>query len=378
MASNQSVRVDVSTATVVRIGLTILALVLLVTLIGELRGPLIWVLIAAMIATALNAPVVRLSARMPRPLAITIVYLGLVLAPIGLLSLAIPPLINEAGKLIRQLPSLLDQAQVQLVKNEQLSGLLESFDPLETLKNEAANISRGVGDVAGFIAQLGLGAANSVVATFTIVILSIFFVAGGSGWMRTLIDGYSADRAPLLHHLLDRVGTAIAAYFAGTLLIAFIAGVTSYIVMSILGIPYATALAVTCGVASLIPMFGATIAAIFVGLIAALTTTWSVVLIWAIWQLIYQQLENNLVQPQVQKRTVKVPPVLTVIGVLFGSSLLGVLGAVIAIPLLAAMIAIAEETSAWRRGAAAVQGGPAFAAATRADAAVDQIDVDRG
>ncbi len=89
-------------------------------------------------------------------------------------------------------------------------------------------------------------------------------------------------------------------------------------------------------------MFGATVAAAIVGVIAAITTSWGVVLGWLIWQAVYQQIENNLIQPQIQKRTVKVPPVLTVIGVLFGSSLLGILGAIIAIPAIAACIAVAE------------------------------------
>ncbi len=366
--------VNAKSATVARITIVIVFTLALMTVLWELRGPIIWVLIAALIATALSRPIDRLSKRMPRPLAITAVYLGLVLIPVGLLLLAVPPLIGEAQKLIESLPGLIQDLQNALLKNDQLAKLLNDFDPLDALKEQASSIPNRISDVAGIIGSIGLGALNSIVAGLTILILSVFFVSSGGKSIRRAIDLYGGERTPLLHQITERTSKAIAAYFAGTLLIALVAGIASYTVMSILGIPYAVALAVVCGTASLIPMFGATIAAVFVGIIAALTTSLSVVLLWIGWQVIYQQVENNLVQPQIQKRTVKVPPVATVIGVLFGSSLLGVLGAVVAIPAIAAAIAVGEELAAWKRGAAAVAGGERFDHASKARAAAAAAD----
>lgn len=363
-----------STATIVRIVLTIAATVAGLLLLWSLRGPLIWVLIAALLATALSRPIGVLSRHIPRPLAITLVYIVLVLVPVGLLMLTIPPLISEAQNLVESLPGLINDLQDGLRKNNQLSTLLEDFDPLDTLKDQASSLATRVGDVASVIGSIGLGAVNSIVAGVTILILSVFFVSSGGQWVRGAIDIHAGERQPLYHQIVTRTGRAIAAYFAGVLLIALVAGVTAYCVMALLGIPYATALAVFAAVMSLIPMFGATIAAVVVGLIAAVTTSWSVVLIWAVWQLIYQQLENNLVQPQIQKRTVKVPPVLTVIGVIMGSSLLGVLGAVIAIPTIAALIALYEEIAAWKRGIAAADDGAAYDAASRRKATAVALD----
>jgi predicted PurR-regulated permease PerM len=376
MTRKPATEVTVSSATVVRVCLVIAATSAGLTIVWVLRGPLTWVLIAALIATALSRPIDALSRRIPRGFAIAIVYVTLVLVPVGLLLLAVPPLVGEAQHLIESLPKLIGDLQDSLQKNHQLRHILSDFDPLTALKQQASSIPSKLGDVAGLIGAVGLGALNSIVAAITILILSVFFVSTGGKTIRAGIELYGGERKPLLHRLTDRVSRAIAAYFAGTLLIAVIAGVTSYIVMSILGIPYSVALAVICGTASLIPMFGATIAAVFVGIIAALTTSWTVVIAWAIWEIIYQQTENNLVQPQIQKRTVKVPPVATVVGVLFGSTLLGVLGAVVAIPAIAAAIAVSEEISAWRRGAAAVAGGDRFAEATRAKAAAQAIDSD--
>lgn len=363
---NAPTHVSATTATIVRGVITVAITIALLLVLWELKSPIIWVLIAGLLATALSRPIDRLAQHVPRFAAILLVYVALVLIPVGMLLLVIPPLVAEASKLIESLPRLIQDLQNTLDDNAQFRSILADFDPLDTLKEQAATIPNRVSDVAGVIGAIGLGAVNSILAFVTILILSVFFVSSGGKSIRRSIDLYAGDRAVLYHRLTDRTSRAIAAYFAGTVLIAFIAGIASYTVMSIIGIPYATALAVFCGTASLIPMFGATIAAVFVGIIAALTTSWSVVLIWAIWQIVYQQIENNLVQPQIQKRTVKVPPVATVIGVLFGSSLLGVLGAVVAIPAIAAAIAIAEEVTAWNRGAAAVAGGEAFEQASKA------------
>ncbi len=366
-----------SSATVARVTAVVVLTVGALLLLWQVRGPVIWVLIAALIATALNKPVGALSRRMPRPLAITIVYVILVLIPIGILTITVPPLVGEAQKLIESLPELINDLQTAMQNNDRIRPLLADFDPLQTLKEQASTLASSVGDVASVIGSIGLGAVNSIVAGVTILILSVFFVSSGSRWVRGGIDLYGGERSPLYHRMADRTGGAIAAYFAGVLLIAFVAGVTAYIVMSLLGIPYATALGVFCALASLIPMFGATIAAVVVGLIAAVTTSWSVVLAWAVWQMVYQQLENNLVQPQIQKRTVKVPPVLTVVGVIFGSSLLGVLGAVIAIPTIAAAIALSEEWAAWKRGCAAARSSEHFDHASRRHAAATAFDSDR-
>ena len=374
MSRPRQLHVTATTGVVVRIVATVAATLALFAILWQVRGPIVWVLIAAMLATALAPPIDRLARHMPRFLAIVIVYIALVLIPVGLLLLAIPPLVTEASNLIQSLPNLIQDLQNTLQSNKQLASLLADFDPLDELKKQASSIPSRLSDVAGVIGSIGLGAINSLVAATTIIILSIFFVSSGGAGIRRAIDLYGGERRALLHRVSQRTGRAIAAYFAGTLLIALVAGLTSYAVMALLGIPYATALAVLCGVASLIPMFGATIAGIFVGLIAALTSGWTVVLIWTIWQVVYQQLENNLVQPQIQKRTVSVPPVATVIGVLFGSSLLGVLGAIIAIPAIAAGIAIAQEYSSWKRGSAAVRGGEAFDVASKARDAAKLAD----
>ncbi len=125
--------------------------------------------------------------------------------------------------------------------------------------------------------------------------------------------------------------------------IAFIAGLATYVVLTILGVPFRAPLAVIAGLFSLIPLVGATIAAVLIGLVTLFEDFPTATIIWAIWAIVYQQFENHVIQPQVQKRTVNVHPFVTIVAVLLGSTLLGVLGALLAIPVAASIQILLRE-----------------------------------
>jgi predicted PurR-regulated permease PerM len=124
----------------------------------------------------------------------------------------------------------------------------------------------------------------------------------------------------------------VANYGGGAVAQATIAGVTSFIVMKILGIPFAAPLAVLVGFADLIPLVGATIAAVLVAIVTLFADFPLDTIIWIVWAVVYQQLENTVIQPQIQRRAVDLPPFLVLVSVLFGSTLFGVPGALLAIP----------------------------------------------
>ena len=124
---------------------------------------------------------------------------------------------------------------------------------------------------------------------------------------------------------------------AGALFIAFIAGLATYVVLTILGVPFRAPLAVIAGLFSLLPLVGATIAAVLIGLVTLFDDFPTATIIWAIWAIVYQQFENHVIQPQVQKRTVNVHPFLTIVAVLFGSTLLGRPRRALAIPVAASI-----------------------------------------
>jgi predicted PurR-regulated permease PerM len=139
------------------------------------------------------------------------------------------------------------------------------------------------------------------------------------------------------------MASAVSGYVAGALTIAMIAGTATFIVLTILGVPFSGPLAVMAGLMSLIPMVGATIAAVLIGVVTLFENFPTATIIWAIWAIGYQQIENNLIQPQIQKRTVNVHPFITIVAVLCGASLLGVMGAIVAIPIAASIQILVRE-----------------------------------
>ena len=144
------------------------------------------------------------------------------------------------------------------------------------------------------------------------------------------------------------MASAVGGYVAGALTIAVIAGVATYIVLAILGVPFAAALAIVIFFSDLVPLVGATIGAVLVGVVTVFGDFPTATIVWVIYSVLYQQIENTLIQPQIQKRAVNVHPFMVLVAVLFGSTLLGVLGALVAIPVAASMQIALREWWDWR------------------------------
>ena len=144
------------------------------------------------------------------------------------------------------------------------------------------------------------------------------------------------------------MGKAVGAYVGGVLAQATVAAVLAYIVLAILGVPFAAALAIVIFFADLVPLVGATIGALIVGVVTLFTDFPTATIVWAIYSIIYQQVENTLIQPQIQKRAVNVHPFIVLVAVLFGATLLGVLGALVAIPVAASVQIAIREWWAYR------------------------------
>jgi predicted PurR-regulated permease PerM len=139
------------------------------------------------------------------------------------------------------------------------------------------------------------------------------------------------------------MAAAVSGYVNGVFLIAAIDGICAFVVMTILGIPFAAPLAIVMGTSSLIPLVGATIGAVLIGIVTVFNDFPADTIIWTIYAIIYQQVENNLIQPQVQRRTVQVNGFIVLVAVLFGSTLLGVLGALVAVPVAASIQIVIKE-----------------------------------
>ena len=332
-----------SVRNIVRIVLVVVAIAIALYLVWKLRKPIGWLLTAVFLAAALSPPVNYLSRSMRRGFAITITYLGLLLVPILLIALIVPPLISEANNFADHVPQYADDVTSYVQKNRTLRNLNEDYDITQKLQDEAAKLPSRLGGAAGTLSNIGLGIVNSLFALLTILVMTAFLLASGRRWTDQIIASRPLEQRQRLRRSLDNIASAVSGYVAGALTIAFIAGTATFVVLTILGVPFAGPLAVMAGLASLIPMVGATIAAVLIGVVTVFSDFPTDTIIWTVWAIAYQQVENNLIQPQIQKRTVNVQPLLTIFAVLCGGTLLGVVGAIAAIPVAASIqILIAE------------------------------------
>jgi len=332
-----------SARSTLRIVLTVICVAIALYLVYLLRRPIGWLLISVFLAIALSPPVNWAARRMKRGLAIAVVYLGLLALPLLLMALIVPPLITEANNFAQNVPEYAEDVSEFVEDNDRLRDLNKDYDITAQLEKEAEKLPGRLGGAAGTLRDLGLGIINSVFALITILVLTAFLLGSGRRWADAIIDIRPPAERDRLRRSRDHIAGAVGGYVAGALTIAVIAGVATYLVLLILGVPFRAPLAVIAGLFSLIPLVGATLAAFLIGIVTLFENFPTATIIWVIWAIVYQQFENHVIQPQIQRRTVNVHPFLTIVAVLFGSTLLGVLGALVAIPVAASIQILLRE-----------------------------------
>jgi predicted PurR-regulated permease PerM len=346
---------------ILRVVIIVVTAVLTLYLVYLLRKPLSWIFVAGFVAIAVSGPVNLLSRRMRRGWAITITYLAILLAPVAMLAILVPPVVEQVKNLVDNAPEYAEDVEKFVNDNEQLQELDEDYDITTKIQEEAAKLPGKVGDAAGVLGDIGTGLLNGIVAGVTILTLSIFMVGGAPRWRRAILQAQPPERAAALNRMFDRIGRAVGNYVRGALLQALVAGVTAWIVLLILGVPYPAALALVVFLFDLVPLIGATLGAVLVGIVTLFADFPIDTIVWAIWSVVYQQLENNVIQPRIQARSVQLEPFLVLVSVLFGATLFGVMGAIIAIPVAASIQVALREYLEFRRAqgrACAAGAGP--------------------
>jgi len=326
-----------STRAILRVVITVLLCVLALYLIYRLRRPITWIFIAGFIAIALSGPVAFLQRRMRRGAAVALVYLGLILLPVLIMSALVPPIVTQGNNLAQSLPDYARDLTEFVQKNQRLREIEADYDITGKLEEQAAKLPARLGDAAGVLSDIGVGVVNSLFAAITIIVLSVFMINSARGWLDAFADRYPPDRARWIKRLYDRIGATVGNYVAGALVQATIAGLLAWIMLMILGVPYALPLAVVVFLLDLVPLVGATLGAIIVGVVTLFNDFPVDTIIWAIFSVVYQQVENTVIQPRIQARAVAVHPFVVLVSVLCGSTLFGVLGALLAIPVAAAI-----------------------------------------
>ena len=349
-------RSQVSARTVVVVVFTLLAIAGALFHLWELAQVLRWTLIALFLAVALNPAVDWLNRRrLPRGLAILFVYLVLLLVLGGLGALVLPPLIQQVEDLTctvverARAPGGVDQAVEDLANRYGLGGYVDAL-------RDQVNEQPGQLTVAARpLLAVTRGIVGSVTALVSILLLTFFLLLDGERFITAGLHLFPAAQRPRVRRILHESANAIHGYINGNLVISLIAGVGAFIALTILNIPYAVALALVVALMDLIPLVGGTLGAA-IAVIVALFVDPTRAIILAGYFLVYQQIENNVLQPLVYGRSVRLHPLAIFLAVLSGGQLLGILGALLAIPVAEIIRILGAE---WLAGRAQVMGGQA-------------------
>jgi predicted PurR-regulated permease PerM len=315
--------------------LTVLALtiavVLLLQLVWVARQVLTWLLIALFLALALN-PLVEWFQRhgiRQRGVAAAVTFLLALGAIVGLSALFIPTLVDEANGFVRAFP---DYVRDITEGRGELGRLADRYDLVERLQAsvEEGGASRVLG-LSSTALALTKSIVTLIVAVVTIAFMTFFMLLEGPQWLERIYSVLPDDSRDRWRGVGHKIYRTVGGYVTGNLFISFIAGTATTVLLLILGVPYAFALGLLVAILDLIPLAGATLAAIIVSSIAFLDGTLNGIIVLAFFVL-YQQLENHVLQPLVYSRTVQMSPLAILISVLIGAELAGVVGALAAIP----------------------------------------------
>jgi predicted PurR-regulated permease PerM len=314
------------------------------------RNILAWIFIALFLALALNPAVDRVQKRVKRRgVATGIVYVATLAAIVAIGALFIPTLVDQVNDFARKVPDYLDD----LTKGRGRLGFLQEKYHLVDKARDAVQEGGAAKlfGLSGTAVALAKGVVTVVVATLTIAFLTFFMLLEGPRWMErfySLLNPAARRRWQAVGRDIYRT---VGGYVTGNLLISLVAGTLTTIVLLITGVPYAVALGLIVAILDLIPLAGATIAAIIVGSVAFLHAVTAGIIV-VVFFVIYQQVENHLIQPVVYGRTVQLSPLAVLISVLIGAELAGVLGALAAIPVAGTLQVIFLDWLRHRRGEA--------------------------
>ncbi|MEY2517489.1 MAG: hypothetical protein QOJ89_4847 [bacterium] len=328
-----------TTRQIVRILSTTAGFVALLYLLVSIRGTLLLLAIAIFMAVALGPAVDFFSHNLPRAASILLVYVLIFCVFGGVLSLVVPPVVNGASDLSRDVPGYVDD----LRNNKKIRDLDNKYDVTSKLKKEAAKLPDKFGDAAGALQSIAAGAVNAAFQLLTILTMTFFLLLDGKRMARFLLRRFGGEHEDRLEGVLGRIYRATSGYVSGALTITTINGILTFIVLSILGVPFAVPLAVMMSFFGLIPLVGATIGGVIILLVTLFTDFPTATIIYGIFLICYQQVENNVLQPFIFKRAVNVHPLAVIFAILAGSAVLGVVGALVAIPVAAAVQIVLRE-----------------------------------
>jgi predicted PurR-regulated permease PerM len=309
----------------------------------EVRDALLLIYISALIATGLSPLVDELERkrllrqRVPRWAAILVIYVCIIAAVVGIGAMVIPPIVTQARELAMELPRLLHNAQLWLINRGVLT---REISAREAVQQTATNTAQ---DTLGFVANAVLGVIGGVFGLITVLVLAFYLLVDSTSLVLVLLRLFPREKRARLEDACRRVTHKISAWLGGQLLLGAVIGSTAALGLFLLGVPFFWVLALIAGIGEMIPIVGPILSAV-PAIAVALSVRPTLALGVLLFFIGQQQLENHLLVPKIMQRQVGISPVFIIIALLIGGSLLGVMGAILAVPTAAILQVLLEET----------------------------------
>lgn len=336
MPSMSTIKITLDNRTIFRILAVVVAFMLALNFLSAVEHALTLIAISAFLAMALNPPVSYLSSKITggsRAAATGIAYMIVLTVIMVFVSTMIPPFIDETGDFITNFPQYIEDATQG---NSLTAQFVNQFNLETEIEEIANNFTNQLSDASGplFTSIERIGA--TIFSVLTVLVLTFFMLVEGPAWIKRFWKTQPKKHRKHRKELATRMYNVVTGYVNGQLVIATLAGFASLIAMLLVGIPFALPLAGLVAMFGLIPLIGATLGSVLVVIVALFQGVPSAI-VMAVFFLVYQQIENNVIQPYVQSKTLDVSPLLVLIAVLFGVSVGGILGGFVAIPVAAAI-----------------------------------------
>jgi predicted PurR-regulated permease PerM len=324
-------------------------------LLWQVRTFIGWLVIALFLAAVLNPAVNWLQRRhrlMKRPLAIGLTYLGVLAMLLFVVGIFLPVLVDQINGLVKFVTTAANAPEGPtkyiegLAKDNGLGGFFQRFsDQLDELRKQAGEVLKNLFSSTG---QIAASVAGAVVSLLTILTLTFFLLLGSERYLNAGVGLFAGAHQPLVRRLLTQSGGAISGYVTGNLAVSLICGITTFIVLWVLGMPYAAPLALLVALLDLVPLVGATIGGAVLVVVGLFVEPWKAVVL-LVFVLVYQQVESNVLQPIVYSKAVQLNGLAILIALLVGGQLLGIVGALLAIPVAEIIRILVTELLAYRR-----------------------------
>ncbi|GAA1467070.1 AI-2E family transporter [Microbacterium thalassium] len=311
--------------------------------VGSLSTIIIYIALALFVALGLD-PAVRMLERrkVARSWSIVIVYSAFAIVLAGVLLLIIPTVISQIAQFVKDIPTIVSDFQ-----QTDVYGWLTSMwgDPIETLTSEIEKFISDPGNIAsvgGGVLQVVAGIGTAISGGIIVIVLSLYFLASLGSMKQAMYQLAPAHSRPKFADLTEQITDSIGGYLVGMVMLAFFNATFTFIMYLLLGLQFAALMAVTSFCITIIPLVGPVLFWI-IGSTVALFLNPVAALVFAIAYLIYMQIEAYVLTPRVMNKAVSVPGSLVVIGALVGGTLLGLLGALVAVPVTASILLIIKQ-----------------------------------